>query len=168
MGVFVGKPHPPPRRVVDSSLCFKGSVSYFPVYGFTLHLHTEIIHSICENHLLEQTYLLECVCVCVGVCVCCSVNHVIICHRHMPHCVWDTGLVARNPETHRSLAPRDVIQLSYCWGPLALLRELIFYRLLWFSLVHFHGTLCSNASFVLLWYHSWNSQTNASNNSGKI
>lgn len=34
---------------------FKGLASCFPADGFTLHLHAEITHSICENHLLEQT-----------------------------------------------------------------------------------------------------------------
>lgn len=37
---------------------FEGLVSCFPADGFTLHLHAEITHSICENHLLEQTHLL--------------------------------------------------------------------------------------------------------------
>lgn len=50
----------PPCRVVDFSPCFKGLASYFPAYGFTLHLHTEIIHSICENHLLKQRHTCLC------------------------------------------------------------------------------------------------------------
>lgn len=134
----------PPCHVVDFSPCFKGLASYFPAYGFTLHLHTEIIHSICENHLLKQTYLL----------VWCSLNRAIICYRHMLHCVWDTGLVVRNPETHHSLDPCEVIQL---FEDLSSLIMYLFHTF-WFSM-HFQRTLCSDVSFVLLWYHSWNSQT---------
>lgn len=55
---FVGNPRPPFCRVVHLSQSLKGLVSCFPTDGFTLHLHTEITHSICENHLLEQTCLL--------------------------------------------------------------------------------------------------------------
>lgn len=55
---FVGNPRPPFCCVVHRSQSLKGLVSCFPADGFTLHLHTEITHSICENHLLEQTCLL--------------------------------------------------------------------------------------------------------------
>lgn len=87
-----------PCCVVHVSLCFEGLVPYFPAYGFTLHLHTELMHSICENHLLKQTYLL----------VWCSSNRAIICHRHMPYCARDTGLLVPNPHAHHSLDPCDV------------------------------------------------------------
>lgn len=148
--MFVGKPSPPPCHVVDFSLCFKGLVSCFPVYGFTLHLHTEIIHSICENHPLKQTYLL----------VCCSLNSAIICYRHMLHCVWDMCLVVRHPEIHHSLDPCDVIQFFEDLSWPAPARTLIMYLFqpFWFSM-HFQRTPCSDVSFVLLWYRSWNSRT---------
>lgn len=87
-----------PCCVVHVLLCFEGLVPYFPSYGFTLHLHTELMHSICKNHLLKQTYLL----------VWCSSNRAIICHRHMPHCAQDTGLLVPNPQAHHSLDPCDV------------------------------------------------------------
>lgn len=95
-----------PCCVVHVSQCFEGLVPYFPAYGFTLHLHTELMHSICKNHLLKQTYLL----------VWCSSNRAIIRHGHMPHCARDTGLLVPNPQAHHSLDPCDVTLPSF-WRP---------------------------------------------------
>lgn len=115
----------PPCHVVDFSLCFKGLALYFPVYGFTLHLHTELIHSICENHPLKQTYLL----------VWCSLNCAIICYRHMLHCVWDMCLVVRHSEIHHSLDPCDVIWHSedLSWPAYARIVIVYLFQTFWFS-----------------------------------
>lgn len=155
MGVFVGKPHPPrvalltPRYVLRAWSRIFQSMVLPSIYTLRSYIPFVRITSWSRH-----------ACLCVSVCVYVrrSVNH-----ASYRRTAYETQvIVVRNPETHHSLDPRVVTPGSKNWFCN------FFKRLSAISLMHFHRTLCSDVSFVLLWYHSWNSQTDASNNLGKI
>lgn len=60
VGVCAGKHHPPCH--VNFSLILRAWSRIFLSMVFTLSLHTDVVHSICKNHLLKQTFLLVHVC----------------------------------------------------------------------------------------------------------
>lgn len=60
VGVCAGKHRPPCH--VNFSLILRAWSRIFLSMVFTLSLHTDVVHSICKNHLLKQTFLLVHVC----------------------------------------------------------------------------------------------------------